>query len=90
MHGFLDEICAKNILRFQDYSKVWTIEEWKNLKCSWSSCLRLFIEDNISLENVSFSVVCAGIVLNISIQLAQMCGWVYQFKHKLEKSHLKI
>ncbi|CAB3992269.1 Hypothetical predicted protein [Paramuricea clavata] len=52
IHGFLDEICGQNVLRFHDFSKVWSIEEWKQLKSSWSSCLRLFIKDNLSVENI--------------------------------------
>ncbi|XP_028404022.1 COMM domain-containing protein 8-like [Dendronephthya gigantea] len=52
IHGFLDEICGQNILRFQDFTKIWSIEEWKQLKASWTSCLRSLAKDNITVENI--------------------------------------
>ena len=68
MHGFLDEICCQSILRFQDFSKVWSLEEWKQLKSSWSSCLMLFIQDNLSVENVSFLCFIAFKFLEIELK----------------------
>ena len=52
IHELLDCICYGKSLRYQNFGKVWTIEEWKSLQQAGKEELKGFIVRDLKKEQV--------------------------------------
>ena len=52
MHAVLESICGGNPPRFQHYSRIWNMQEWKAVIAALNDAVKLFIGKGLNKQQV--------------------------------------
>jgi hypothetical protein len=53
LHGLVDGLCKRGHLHYQDYDKMWTLEEWWALNEAWEGLIKAAVRESLNKDQVN-------------------------------------